>query len=178
MARPEDIEMEKALAALARDVAAGTPVPGEDMTADVLADGAMQGLAREIASGAPVPGQDLTAAILGDAALQTLAREAALATPRPTPDLIARVLADASEMRAPVAAAASGPTAPVRDQAPGFFDLLFGWTGGAVAAMALCLSVGVSVGMEIDPADLPMMDEEADEIVLTSEGDLLPEEFL
>lgn len=152
MVKPEDHEIDTALEALAKDMQAATPAPDEDLRARVLTDGA----------------------------LEALAQEALGVTPRPGPDLIARVLADAAQ----VASDAPAPDTPVLAPAPnasqgGFFDMLFGWTGGAVAAMALCLSVGVSVGMEIDAENLPIVSEADDgDIMISAEGDLLPEEIL
>lgn len=106
-----------------------------------------------------------------DRALEALAREVADNTPRPGPDLLARVLADAAAVHPPQA------DEPVRTQAvrTGWRTMLFGWTSGAVAAMALALIVGMGVGMEMEPADLPFA---TDELVVMADGGLLPEEIL
>ena len=93
-----------------------------------------------------------------DTALDELAREARAATPLPGPDLTARVLSDAamvSSERAPRTVGAKASQAlPVQR---GIFEILFGWTSGAIAAVTVCMSVGIAVGMEIDASDLPMM---------------------
>ena len=101
-----------------------------------------------------------------DDALSGLAREMRGAAPLPGPDLTARVLADAAAVaaeRAPAVAPARAMQAPPVRR--GVFDTLFGWTSGAVAAIAVCMSVGIAVGMEIDATDLPMMGEEEPEMI-------------
>ena len=101
-----------------------------------------------------------------DDALSGLAREMRDAAPLPGPDLTARVLADAAAVaaaRAPVAEAA--PTAGGAPARTGIFDTLFGWTSGAMAAIAVCMSVGIAVGMEIDAGDLPMLGDEEPELI-------------
>ena len=99
-----------------------------------------------------------------DDALEGLAREARAATPLPGADLSARVLADAaavSVQNAPVEAAMP-EVADTTGSRQGIFDALFGWASGAVAAVAVCMSLGVAVGMELDPSDLPMLQGETE----------------
>ncbi len=58
-------------------------------------------------------------------------------------------------------------------------DILFGWAGGAVAAAALALIVGIGVGQQMD-GGLPMMaaaEEEVSGLFLSDSG-FLPEDFL
>ena len=74
-----------------------------------------------------------------DEAMATLAREITANAPRPDTDLVARVLADAAAMApAPLAEgrAERGLTVPAQRQS--LTDLIFGWTGGALAAPAVC----------------------------------------
>lgn len=110
-----------------------------------------------------------------DNALAELASDVAQGTPRPNADLMARVLADAAAVAPTVAA-----PRPVLGSAPAnrsLLDSLFGWTSGAVATLALCLSVGIAVGMEMDGGEIPMTDPaesslmaEADTFLVTGEG--------
>ena len=53
---------------------------------------------------------------------------------------------------------------------------MFGWTSGAVAALAVSLALGIGIGMELEPGDLPMT--EADEEIAMLEGGLLQDDFL
>ena len=101
-----------------------------------------------------------------DDALSGLAREMRDAAPLPGPDLTARVLADAAAVAAEQAPSTAATGA--RESAPargGLLDTLFGWTSGAFAAIAVCMSVGIAVGMEIDADDLPMLGQEESEII-------------
>ncbi|MEM9062389.1 MAG: hypothetical protein AAGD13_18165 [Pseudomonadota bacterium] len=113
-----------------------------------------------------------------DGALETLAREAEQGSPRPGPDLVARVLADAAAQapRVDEVPAAGGSVRSHR--APGIFETLFGWTSGAVAAMALSLAIGVGLGMELDPGDLPMTERPVTEQFEMADGSLFNEDFL
>ena len=99
-----------------------------------------------------------------DDALGGLAREMRDAAPLPGPDLTARVLADAAAVAAAKAPVEARP-APAGAGGAGVLERLFGWTSGALAAMAVCMSVGIAVGMEIDAADLPMMGETEPEMI-------------
>ena len=114
-----------------------------------------------------------------DAALDELAADVVAATPRPGTDLTARVLADAAAV-----AAATVPAEEVRQSvaptAGGFSlsDFLFGWAGGATAAAALALVIGITVGMQVD-ADLPMMTEnDGQEVGLFADSGFLSDDFL
>ncbi len=143
-------------------------------------DEALQRLARDVHNGTPQPSDDLLARVATDTALEALARDAVAMSPRPVPDLVARVLADAAAVSAELAPPieAMGTATGTMPPQTSWTDRLFGWAGGAVAACAVCLSVGVGVGMEIDPAEMPMMGEPESEISLTVVGDLLPEDVL
>lgn len=110
-----------------------------------------------------------------DRALDALAHEVAAATPRPGADLMARVLADAAQV-APPRPAPSVTLAPARPRTLG--EILFGWTGGAVAALSLCLSMGVAIGTEIEPGQMPLMGNVEDGMNETAQVAFLPEEYL
>lgn len=97
--------------------------------------------------------EDLKMETAIDTALARLAQEVNDNTPRPGADLMARVLADAAAV-APAMAAPSVRTEAARPR--GFLDRVFGWTSGAIAAVAVCFSVGVAVGMEMDSNTLPV----------------------
>ena len=112
-----------------------------------------------------------------DAALAALAADAAQSSPRPGADLVARVLADAAS----IAVAQRKPEQAKPAPATRFSqrDLLFGWTGGATAAAALALVVGISIGMQIE-GGLPMMaaEEPAEPAFLSADSGFLPDDML
>lgn len=113
-----------------------------------------------------------------DEALDALSRDAEAGSPRPGPDLVARVLAGAAaEVQHPLETADTTYQASVA-RAPSVFEALFGWTSGAVAAMALSLAMGVGLGMELDPGDLPMTEEPVTEQFELADGSLFNEDFL
>lgn len=132
-------------------------------------DAALAALAREAQDASPRPGPDLSALVMADAALSVLAHEAAQAAPRPGRELVARVLSDAAEVAATNAAADAVPAAPWRRRAGGglvqggLVGLLFGWRAGAVACMLLGLAVGMGLGLEIEPGALPVLDDPLEE---------------
>jgi hypothetical protein len=125
-------------------------------------DAALAALARDVEAAAPLPGRALADAVLADAAVAALAREAAGAAPRPGPELVARVLADAAEVTAsrPVPARACRAGVPARG---GLLDWLFGWQAGAVAAMTLALAIGIGLGFEMEAGSLPVLDERGED---------------
>jgi hypothetical protein len=131
--------------------------------ADGDLDAALGALAQELGAAGPRPGPALTAGVLADAAVTAFARDVNAAAPRPTPELVARVLADAAAVAAecptPPAAARSGAGARTATRRrSGLAEWIFGWTGGAVAAMALGLAVGLGLGLEAGPGTLPLLD--------------------
>jgi hypothetical protein len=149
--------------------------------AEVDLDAALAALARDVRAGEPRPDAALFARVWADAALTALAAEAQAASPRPGPALVARVLADAASVAADRSAPALRPRSPAGAASPGarlrprpgaqpvarFTAWVFGWAGGAVAAMALGLAVGVGVGLEAAPGSLPVLDQaEADPLAL------------
>jgi len=111
-----------------------------------------------------------------DMLLEQLANDVAENTPRPGPDLMARVLADASDVIAarPVAKAV---TVAAPASKPSLMDFFRGWAGGAVAAMAVALVIGIGVGMEIDSGAMPFMDTEEDTLTM-ADGGFMPEDIL
>ena len=110
-----------------------------------------------------------------DQALAELARESTAKAPRPGPDLMARVLADAASV-APRHKAPAMATTAARPRT--LADVLFGWTGGAVAALSLCLSMGVAIGMEMPPEQMPMMGDDTVEMAEVDPMGILPEDFI
>lgn len=94
-----------------------------------------------------------------DAGLAELAQTARRTAPRPSADLMARVLADAGAVSA--SAAREAPAARKRR----WFDLrsmlggMPGFAGGAVAAMALGLVLGLGIGYEFaaETSELPAL---------------------
>ncbi|MFK7943318.1 MAG: hypothetical protein AB8B85_10460 [Paracoccaceae bacterium] len=111
---------------------------------------------------------------LVDQALADLAREVEAKTPRPSADLMARVLSDAAS----VAPARTDQTMDMMDARPRTLaDILFGWTGGAVAALTLCMTMGVAIGMEISEDQMPMMGDTV-EIAEADPLGILPEDFI
>lgn len=149
---------------------------------DTRIDDALARLARDVNAGAPQPSAALAERILDDATdllvadgLDALASEVNARAPRPGADLMARVLADAAAV-APVAADTRIEMRPARPR--GIMDVLFGWTGGTVAALSLCLTMGVAVGMEIAPEDMPLMGGETIEVAEVDPMGIVPEDFL
>lgn len=140
-------------------------------------DAALAALAREVHDASPAAGPDTRALVMADAALTTLAREAADAAPRPGADLVARVLADAAEVSAtkpaanrnpvPQSAKRRGALTGALGARGGLMDLLFGWRAGAIAAMALALAIGTGVGFEMEPGSLPLLDDDAGQSTVT-----------
>ena len=116
-----------------------------------------------------------------DTALAALKQDVFENSPRPGPDLVAQVLADASEVASGAALSATGVAGVRNDSAStgtvsSIWEGLFGWTSGAVAALAVSLALGIGIGMELEPGDLPMT--EADEEIAMLEGGLLQDDFL
>lgn len=107
-----------------------------------------------------------------DQALADLAEEVQTASPRPSPDLMARVLADAADVTGQVP-----QPQPVRRATP-LRVWSLGWLGGAVAAMAVALMLGIGVGAQLEPADLPLMASDDQGEMVLSDGGFLPEEIL
>ncbi|MEM1297829.1 MAG: hypothetical protein AAGH68_01025 [Pseudomonadota bacterium] len=145
-------------------------------------DDALARLARDVNAGAPRPDAALVERVTDDAAdllvadgLAALADEVNARAPRPGADLMARVLADAAAV-APAQAHAPTETAPARPR--GVMDMLFGWTGGTVAGVSLCLTMGVAVGMEIAPEHMPLMGGETIEVAEVDPMGIMPEDFL
>lgn len=147
-------------------------------------DDALARLAREVNAAAPVASPDLTARVMDgatvqaiDTALDRLGQAVTAAAPRPGTDLMARVLADAASV-APVAAQAGVELAPARPRS--LVDRLFGWTGGTVAAMSICLTMGVAIGMEMPEDRMPVIGSDSVELA-EAEADpmgFLPEDFI
>ena len=87
-----------------------------------------------------------------DAALAALAIDERAARPAVSESLQARVLGDAAEVAAGNAdAVAQRPPGPVRSGGFRLFGLFDAWTGAAVAAVALCLAIGLGVGYRAGP---------------------------
>ena len=112
-----------------------------------------------------------------DTLLQQLAEEVTVGTPRPGPDLMARVLADANDVIAAMPKPASPAVAAPIPAKPGIMDFLLGWSGGAVAALAVALMIGIGVGMESAPGTVPFMDAEEDTLTM-ADGGFMPEDIL
>lgn len=168
MADAEDKQVEEALARLAREVNAAAPRAHADLTARVMDDAA------DVTAEASDAALESLADTLVDPALEALAHEVNARAPKPGTDLMARVLADAASV-APPMEAASVSTRAARPRTLG--DILFGWTGGAVAAMSLCLSMGVAIGMEIDPGQMPILGAAEEGMNETEQVLFLPEEM-
>ena len=84
-----------------------------------------------------------------DAAFVALEQDERLAQPKVSEGLQARVLGDAAEVAAEGAGARmSAPKVAVRSGGFRWFGLFDAWSGAAVAAVTLCLFVGVGVGYE------------------------------
>jgi len=87
-----------------------------------------------------------------DAALSALASDERAARPAVSDYLQARVLGDAAEVAAVAAGAlARPPRSPARAGGFRLFGLLDAWTCSAVAAVALCLVIGLGVGYRAGP---------------------------
>jgi hypothetical protein len=91
-----------------------------------------------------------------DAALAALAIDERAARPAVSESLQARVLGDAAEVAATGAAQSRtlAPTlAPSAVRSGGFrlFGLFDAWSGAAVAAVVLCLAIGLGVGYRAGP---------------------------
>ena len=111
-----------------------------------------------------------------DDALAQLANEVKANSPRPGTDLMARVLADAAAISPPKAETAQAR--PGGAPRGGFLDLLFGWTGGAVAALCLSLTIGAAVGMETEPGQIPLFEAADEEMADAGPLAFLPEDIL
>ncbi len=87
-----------------------------------------------------------------DAALAALAIDERAVRPAVSESLQARVLGDAAEVAAEAAGAlARPPRSPVRSGGFRLFGLFDAWSGAAVAAVALCLAIGLGVGYRAGP---------------------------
>ena len=92
-----------------------------------------------------------------DAAFAALEGDERVARPVPTQRLVARVLADAAEVAAGFGAETAAPRArpaAAPQRANGWlhwFGFSDAWAGATVAAVVLCLAVGVGVGYQAGP---------------------------
>ncbi len=87
-----------------------------------------------------------------DAALAGLAIDERAARPAVSGSLQARVLGDAAEIAAERAGAmVAPPQSPARSGGFRLSGLFDAWTGAAVAAVALCLAIGLGVGYRAGP---------------------------
>ena len=87
-----------------------------------------------------------------DAALAALAADERAARPAVSESLQARVLGDAAEVTAESAATMARPARkPARSGGFRLFGLFDAWSGAAVAAVALCLAIGLGVGYRVGP---------------------------
>ena len=87
-----------------------------------------------------------------DAALAALAIDERAAQPAASESLQALVLGDAAEVGAERAGAmAPPPRRPARSGGFRLIGLFDAWTGAAVAAVALCLAIGLGVGYRAGP---------------------------
>ena len=85
-----------------------------------------------------------------DAALAALAADERAARPVVSESLQARVLGDAAEIAAERAGAMAAPLqSPARSGGLRLFGLFDAWSGAAVAAVVLCLVIGLGVGYRI-----------------------------
>lgn len=80
MSKKNEHDLDMALAALARETA---PLPDRGLGEAVLTDAALTICAREVMAGTPLPGPDLVARVLGDAAEITAERRALIKTAAP-----------------------------------------------------------------------------------------------
>lgn len=157
------------------------------MRSEVDLDAAMAALAREAHDAAPRPGPDLSALVMVDAALTVLAVEAAEAAPRAHGDLVARVLSDAAEIGASRAAATAadrsaaqaagtsrrgiwGVLAPGGVAHAGLVHILSGWRVGALACMLLGLILGLGLGLEVKTGALPVLERMQDGTTMALAG--------
>lgn len=96
-----------------------------------------------------------------DTGLSALAQTARDTAPRPSADLMARVLADAGAVSAEAGASRDAPMARKRRRfdLPSVLGRIPGFAGGAVAAMALGLVLGLGIGYEFaaETAELPAL---------------------
>ncbi len=114
-----------------------------------------------------------------DAALAALAIDERAARPAASESLRARVLGDAAEIAAGRAGAlAPPPQSPARSGGFWLSGLFDAWTGAAVAAIALCLAIGLGVGYRAGPEVLLQAGlVEVEIAVVAEEGDgLFPSE--
>jgi hypothetical protein len=87
-----------------------------------------------------------------DAALAALAIDERAARPAVSESLQARVLGDAAEVAAEsVGALARPPRSPARAGGFRLSGLFDAWSGAAVAAVAMCLVIGLGVGYRAGP---------------------------
>ncbi|MCH8167605.1 MAG: hypothetical protein IIC03_06720 [Proteobacteria bacterium] len=87
-----------------------------------------------------------------DAALAALAIDERAARPAVSESLQARVLGDAAGIAAERAGAMVAPArVPARSGGFRLFGLFDAWSGAAVAAVALCLAIGLGVGYRAGP---------------------------
>ena len=87
-----------------------------------------------------------------DAALAALAVDERAARPAVSESLRARVLGDAAGIAAERAGAMVAPArVPARSGGFRLFGLFDAWSGAAVAAVALCLAIGLGVGYRAGP---------------------------
>ncbi len=116
-----------------------------------------------------------------DAALAALAIDERAARPTVSESLQARVLGDAAESAAESAGAmAQPPQSPARSGGFRLFGLFDAWSGAAVAAVALCLAIGLGVGYQAGPevlaqaglgeVKIAVAAEEGGGLVLSEEG--------
>jgi len=108
-----------------------------------------------------------------DAALEALATDERAARPAVSEALQARVLGDAAEVATESAGALERPQrGPVRVGGFRLFGLFDAWAGGAVAAVALCLAIGLGVGYRVGPEVLAQAGLGEEKIAITAdEGD-------
>ena len=114
-----------------------------------------------------------------DAALAALAIDERAARPAVSASLQARVLGDAAEIAAERAGAmVAPPQSPARSGGFRLSGLFDAWTGAAVAAVALCLAIGLGIGYRAGPEVLLQAGlVEVEIAVVAEEGDgLFPSE--
>ena len=90
-----------------------------------------------------------------DAALAALAADERAARPVVSESLRARVFGDVAEIAAERADAMAAPLqSPARSGGFRLFGLFDAWSGAAVAAVVLCLAIGLGIGYRAGPAVL------------------------